>query len=229
MKYFVVIASILLCSPSIAEATVTTYTSSADFHAANPDVALIEDFENSPPSSWDRHLPDYTGPGGLISFTPIGGTWEPNVTIATPGYINFAPDLDPLGSYVLTTNGNEDFIGTLANPAFALGFDLLLNDSPATLSFFNGTTLLATLTFDDPLVPGDNLAFAGIYSSEGVTSFRWTATNGGVINTGIDNIYAGPIAGVPEPSSWAMMLLGFGAIGFRLRRRKTARVTAQAA
>lgn len=26
--------------------------------------------------------------------------------------------------------------------------------------------------------------------------------------------------GVPEPSTWAMMLLGFGAVGFGLRRRK---------
>jgi hypothetical protein len=25
--------------------------------------------------------------------------------------------------------------------------------------------------------------------------------------------------GVPEPSTWAMMLLGFGAIGFSFRRR----------
>jgi hypothetical protein len=34
--------------------------------------------------------------------------------------------------------------------------------------------------------------------------------------------------GVPEPSTWAMMLIGFGAVGFAMRRRrnegKTARV-----
>jgi len=27
-------------------------------------------------------------------------------------------------------------------------------------------------------------------------------------------------AGVPEPATWAMMLLGFGAIGFAMRRRR---------
>jgi hypothetical protein len=34
---------------------------------------------------------------------------------------------------------------------------------------------------------------------------------------------------VPEPSTWAMMLLGFGAIGFAMRRRKdwTVRGTAR--
>jgi len=28
------------------------------------------------------------------------------------------------------------------------------------------------------------------------------------------------VAAVPEPATWAMMLLGFGAIGFTMRRRK---------
>src|SRR5439155_21645286 len=91
-----------------------------------------------------------------------------------------------------------------------------------TLSFFNGATLLGTLTFDDPTVPGANRAFAGITSTTGVTSFRLTATNGENINTGVDNIYAaltGP-SGVPEPASWATMLLGFAVVGFMLRARR---------
>ena len=29
-----------------------------------------------------------------------------------------------------------------------------------------------------------------------------------------------PVAGVPEPATWAMMLLGFGGIGFLMRRRR---------
>ena len=35
--------------------------------------------------------------------------------------------------------------------------------------------------------------------------------------------------GVPEPSTWAMMLLGFGAIGFTIRRRKSANTLTQLA
>jgi len=35
--------------------------------------------------------------------------------------------------------------------------------------------------------------------------------------------------GVPEPSTWAMMLLGFGAMGFALRRRKRPALLAQIA
>lgn len=38
----------------------------------------------------------------------------------------------------------------------------------------------------------------------------------------IDNI---AVNAVPEPSTWAMMLLGFGAIGFAIRRRKSSALT----
>ena len=30
---------------------------------------------------------------------------------------------------------------------------------------------------------------------------------------------------VPEPATWAMMLLGFGAVGFAMRRRKQMELT----
>ena len=47
---------------------------------------------------------------------------------------------------------------------------------------------------------------------------------------GRTSTYSGSIsfAAVPEPATWAMMLLGFGAIGFALRRRR-APVLAQVA
>lgn len=37
------------------------------------------------------------------------------------------------------------------------------------------------------------------------------------------------VPGVPEPGTWAMMLLGFGAIGFAMRRRRQPRALAQLA
>lgn len=49
-------------------------------------------------------------------------------------------------------------------------------------------------------------------------------------NIGIDNIVIGqvvPGAAVPEPSSWALMILGFGAAGALLRRRPRARLAAR--
>ncbi len=35
----------------------------------------------------------------------------------------------------------------------------------------------------------------------------------------VDN-FAGSIAAVPEPTTWAMMIMGFGAVGAVIRRRR---------
>ena len=41
-------------------------------------------------------------------------------------------------------------------------------------------------------------------------------------NSGAEGVYNGSasLAGVPEPMTWAMLIMGFGLVGFSLRRRK---------
>src|SRR3546814_5988087 len=59
---------------------------------------------------------------------------------------------------------------------------------------FNGTFSSVTMTFTDGATVSD------------VGQFRLNA--------------APSVAAVPEPATWAMMMLGFAAIGFSVRRRK---------
>lgn len=56
-----------------------------------------------------------------------------------------------------------------------------------------------------------------VTSANGIGGFSFTDFAQG--NTIIDNLVA---SAVPEPASWAMMLLGFGAAGSALRRRNVA-------
>jgi hypothetical protein len=69
-----------------------------------------------------------------------------------------------------------------------------------------------SLVFVSPLtLSGATLSTA----SDNYQEFVGTRTivSGSVVN-------ANPTSAVPEPATWAMMLLGFGGIGFQLRRRR---------
>jgi hypothetical protein len=114
-----------------------------------------------------------------------------------------------------------------------LSFYLGSLDSFNTLSFFHNGTLITSFTGDQLTVPnpanGDQVG--------GDTNRRYFFTmdaadrvNQVVFSSGgaafeFDNI-AAAISSVPEPQTWAMMILGFGMIGFMLRngRRRIAAV-----
>ena len=77
-----------------------------------------------------------------------------------------------------------------------------------TLSGFKATSSLSS-----PLDPVSWFAYAtgGTYSGPG--AFR----TGG--NPGFTGTATSGVAAVPEPATWAMMLAGFGAVGFAMRTR----------
>jgi hypothetical protein len=55
-----------------------------------------------------------------------------------------------------------------------------------------------------------------------VTAFRGIGTGSSTVNLTPNQAGAPPIgAPVPEPATWAMMMLGFGGLGYTLRRRPT--------
>ena len=68
-----------------------------------------------------------------------------------------------------------------------------------------------------------NIADAGNYVlAFGVSNWLDTSYDSGMAFSGI-TVAGKPVEGaIPEPGTWAMMLLGFGAIGFAMRRRRGA-------
>ena len=97
--------------------------------------------------------------------------------------------------------------------------------TPTVLTIFdkNGATLFSTnvtLTGGYSTDPGAYVRY-GATSNNGIGGFSFTGNAAG--NTSIDNLEArdgATTGGVPEPATWAMMILGFGGVGAMVRRRR---------
>jgi hypothetical protein len=157
-------------------------------------------------------------------------------------------------AFEISISGTEN----LVTPAAGLQLIVSAADggfSTLTFSLANPTSTFSTLilnldvsadgtvTFTDD-VSGTSSPFAlddngsnfftitgGPFSSISFTTF----VNGSeaAILSEVENVRLGGVtlanpSGVPEPGSWALMLLGFGIAGLALRKRKTARVSAGA-
>ena len=95
-------------------------------------------------------------------------------------------------------------------PLSSNGIDVLVNG----VSIFNisgagaGATVWSPQQLFFTVGAGSTLAFAAIGTSDSLGGY-------------LDSISL--VSAVPEPSAWGMMLLGFGAIGFAMRRRRSER------
>jgi hypothetical protein len=112
--------------------------------------------------------------------------------------------------FTFTAANAKAFINTLPDKASYFG-----NPNPAFLNQ-NKTEPYAFLNFyARGGVQFDRIVFAqgtsGGYESDNHTVGRWSRISGTVI--------AGP-GGVPEPATWAMLIIGFGLVGAAARRRK---------
>lgn len=214
-------AFLLLASAAVPAQAATFYFDLASFQAANPSAVLIEDFESVSGGQLDTPLASLSRASG--TYIGQAGLPFPNVFVSSPGYMNFGAGNNPTTSKILTANGDEKFNILLAAPTAAIGMNLYLNDfGDASVSYYDqADNWMGTVTY---FIVADNFQFTGFQANPGqlISRFTFVSTDGGRLNTGIDNIYAAARGGVPEPAAWAMMLGGFGMIGCAMRRRKQA-------
>ena len=100
--------------------------------------------------------------------------------------------------------GDYDFTSTADNYGERIDFDLTYNFAP---------------------IAGDTFTLALVASSSvppGLGSYNWFS-DGQATLSGPD------VASVPEPTTWALMLLGFGGAGMMLRRKRKLSLLKQAA
>ena len=142
---------------------------------------------------------------------------------------------DNVDALILSLAGSEFFGATLiAEPgAFSHQFDFMIaTDSLANSSVT--TTMLGGNDVDFSSILLDGFAFTQT-SNDGMGAENWELSavslggglhsifvNGSVVGTSSNGAYSGVlnVGAVPEPGTWAMMLLGFGAIGFAMRRSR---------
>lgn len=156
---------------------------------------------------------DFTGftQGGNTSFTGIGYYGPPYYNVAY-----FGPQNTP-GSIQQT-------IATMAGQLYNFSFDLQNdggNPNSANVSF-GGTNVLS-------LTDASSFGFTHYSFNVAATSAN-TALNFAFQQNPayfrLDNISVMAIAGgVPEPATWGLMILGFGAAGFAMRRRNAVRAS----
>lgn len=149
---------------------------------------------------------------------------------------NFANAYDAL-NWNATLNGVNYTSGSAS-------MTLHVSDGQEFAGSDDGTLLLnGTILANGDIFQGDTLPSAGGGASNGnlwdirtfdITSLLSPGSNNlslsmGAVNDALSlgvvqfNLPVGaapPVNGVPEPSTWAMMLLGFGGVGFAMRRRR---------
>jgi len=178
----------------------------------------------------------------VVDFNALPDGDAPNpyssngATFATAGGFNVianafgSPSLCPSVASNNPANCSLGLEVTFANPVAALSFTFAGNNQTGIgadigdVQVFSGATLLGTT---DVLVVDNNaftfdLVSLGAYNN--VTRLFITSTDfGGVLYDDFTWQRAAP--GVPEPATWAMLILGFGFVGGVLRRRTSARVS----
>lgn len=164
----------------------------------------------------------------LLTFTQVGtptngccGPFDISATLqATADGGNY--DITDISGTV-TQNGTSYAIGTLIpppnDPANLLGFDnkIIANSGNAPFTLDNGG-----IGFYVPGIfnyyPVDPYAAFNIYDNSSPNG-GLSATASYDVNTEFNGTYS-ITAAVPEPSTWAMMLLGFVGLGFMAYRRR---------
>ena len=202
---------IALAAGSASAATVVTFTGYQ--FGLNSGETLVTNFDGAPIGL----APGYTAGGNASLLTGTSGEG------AAPA---FSPVLDDTTQY-LSVKGGQFF--TLSTPSIReISFYIGSLDAYNTISFtgaggfsqsFTGTQLTAaTAAFD--MANGNQTAG----NTNGRYTFAFDQNVNGVRLDSTSNSFEvsniGAIAGVPEPGSWALMILGFGGVGAVLRSKR---------
>ena len=215
------LAAAMVAAPASAAVTVTPASSGQGtlVHGTGPEQTALTVFGN-------------LGAGGptIVAFT--GDTTETSATSDRLRLQNGQGQADVTGAEITLGGPANDLYNILSGNIFltqasGLGIDYIefgLTTGAAGAVNFLISTNEGDFTFNNQAIGNGNTFFA--FNTTGntvITNVRYTAVDPLQINllkqVRIDT--ARLTAAVPEPGTWALMLLGFGGIGVSMRRRRS--------
>lgn len=186
----------------------------ASLALAAPSRAVIFNggFEAGDFSNWTQ--------GGNTNFTGVtcpGGV-DPRVNQG-----NCAAFLGPVDSTGSLLQG----VSTVAGNSYTVAFSLLADGgAPSNFSAFFGGNILLLLNNLPASATYTNYSFDVLAAGPSTNlSFTFQNDDGFLYLDSVSVVDNGrPTAGIPEPTTWAMLLTGFGAAGLAVRRRRGRRL-----
>ena len=166
--------------------------------------------------------------------TNFGANWtvtSGSVDLVGPGFFG---ELCNLGSKCVDLDGSSSDAGVFASLALNLTggvtytahYDLAANRRGAGTDLltvmFGSTSALYTLVSTSASDPFTTQALSFTPGSTGAYNLSFSTAGGDNIGPLLDNVAVVAAVAVPEPATWAMMIMGFGGVGALMRRRRTA-------
>lgn len=158
------------------------------------------------------------------------------------------------GAFTSTTEGANGLTGNASGQAFVSAVDGVLNQltfmldpgygfksavfnlnplqgnnnseaGAITLSFFDPAT--NTLSTQQFTIQGNGSNWFGFWGTAGEVfrGFSYTSDNPALGIADMRQVRLGDVSAVPEPATWAFLILGFGAVGGAMRRRSSIRLS----
>lgn len=196
----------LLCAAVVAASTIG-FVSAAN---AATNIVVNGDFETGNLSGW------------TVNASPTGGyPWT--VTDASATY---TAETGCVGSACLNESGNPAYLyqdlNTTAGTLYNLTFDFVASGTPNALKVLWGSDVVLDLTNVGSLL---NYSVSNLLATGGTTRLTFLGRNdpsySHLDNVNVQAVASAPGA-VPEPASWAMMILGFLGVGATVRSKRRA-------